>query len=209
MRPIHVGRKRLLRGLSSPTVQALGPPPAEPSPRTTIILVTPSAAAADPDGNSTSPVQTIPAMARIFVLQRIASDTGACGVSFKTFSDLINTLIPSLYRLRSHATHSHAANILSELYKKYLLPRSYLVKGKSNKIASATCLSDGSTATKVFHPIFRLFFHSRKGYKLPSFEREVLWLRGQKSGARGLQARSETSRAWRRGRRPPRQSPRS
>jgi hypothetical protein len=37
--------------------------------------------------------------------------------------------------------------------------------------------------------VFALFLHSRKGYNSPSFEREVLWLRGRRSGAHGLQAR--------------------
>jgi hypothetical protein len=35
-----------------------------------------------------------------------------------------------------------------------------------------------------------LLIPSRKGYKLPLVEREALWLREQKSGARGLQPRS-------------------
>ncbi len=206
MRPIHVAASGCSRAYSAQRSRHRAPA-AEPSPHTTIVLVTPCAAAADPDGNSTSPVQTIPGYGAHVRVAAHRDWRGGMRASIQTFSDLINTLIPPLYRRRSHAAHSSAANIPSELCKKYLLPRSYLVKGKSNKIAYAACPSGGSTATKVLHPIFRLFFHSRKGYKLPSFEREVLWLRGQRSGARGQQARSETSRAWRRGRRPPRQSP--
>jgi hypothetical protein len=71
--------------------------------------------------------------------------------------------------------------------KNYLLPRSYLVKENLTG-----CIGWFDRIQHVLHPVFLLFFHPRKGYKLPAFAREVLWLSEQRNGVRGLLAKSVT-----------------
>jgi hypothetical protein len=83
------------------------------------------------------------------------------------------------FALRQNRSRKHKKN--------YLLPCPYLVKENLTG-----CGGWFDRIQHVLHPVFLLFFHPRKGYKLPAFAREVLWLSEQRNGVRGLQVKSVT-----------------
>lgn len=76
--------------------------------------------------------------------------------------------------------------------KIYLLRRSYLVKEVLTRSHLRANHQDHTPATTCYSFRLSAFLSHPQGIQLASFEREVLWLRGQRNGARGLQAKFAT-----------------